>query len=124
MALFDMKTIPAPWRGEGATMKVVDVGKVGWVPGPSDIGTMTSYGIWWSPVKEGGGGHNTYVLVRSDTGPYVAPSGERVRLLSINGGGEVRWSVEPYSALNSPGTGFGGEGAFAAFELEVYDVNA
>jgi len=37
----------------------------------------------------------TYVVVRCEDGCFVNLDGVRVRLVSINGHGEIRWTVEP-----------------------------
>lgn len=78
--------------------------------------------VWWSPQKwrdEGNrldpaGGFNSFCLLADPNGRWVARSGERVSLVSINGIGEIRWSVDP----NSPHYG---EGAVDHFGLKKWE---
>jgi hypothetical protein len=78
--------------------------------------------VYWSPQRwrdengrlEPAGGFNSFCLVENPDGRWVARSGERVSLLSINGIGEIRWSVEP-------GSEHYGEGAVEHFGLKKWE---
>ncbi len=50
--------------------------------------------VYWSPRKPTGGGYNSFVVVADERGPFVTSDGARVALISINGIGEIRWSVD------------------------------
>ena len=78
--------------------------------------TQNRYWVYWSPSKPTGGGCNSYTLSLDGTGPW-SYKGQPVRLLSVNGIGEVRWEVKVRDGLECPDTGWGGEGAVKYFEL-------
>lgn len=78
------------------------------------LGQLTDQGVYWGSKEQNA---PSYVQVESEDGPYMNINGVRVRLLSVNGHGEIRWTVEPQ--YNKSG---GDSDAAAAFGLEV--VNA
>lgn len=61
--------------------------------------------VFWSVAK------NSYVIVRDPKGEWLH-HGEPVTLASVNGRGEIRWTVVTHSPHQ-------GEGAVEHFELEV-----
>lgn len=76
--------------------------------------------VFWSERVEKDGevvrhGGNSFVVVASDTGDWRTRDGERVALLSVNGIGEIRWSVsaQQYDHRNA-------EGSIEHFELEPW----
>lgn len=77
--------------------------------------------VFWSPAVDRAdgshGGGNSYVLEFDDSGPWLY-RGHRVRLLSINGVGEIRWVVRPQDWRFVPSRGAGGEGAVEYFGLK------
>jgi len=69
----------------------------------------TTTDVYWSPrryvtetrpdgttYQEQRGGCNSYVLVYDERGACRAPDGTRCSLVSVNGGGEVRWVIEAW----------------------------
>jgi len=65
--------------------------------------------MFWSPKTEKQNGFNSFVLVANPDGPWATKDGTRVTLASINGIGEIRWTVER--------NGDHGEGAVEHFGL-------
>lgn len=79
--------------------------------------------VFWSPQRwrddgdrmNPAGGFNSFVLVEDPKGRWMQRRSEkRVSLLSINGIGEIRWSVEP-------GSEHYGEGAVQHFDLKKWE---
>lgn len=91
-------------------------------PGRVAIALMSEYSpgkdtVYWSPrgLHDGRGGFNSFVLVAdAERGQWRMADGKRVNLLSINGIGEIRWTVDPHSKHY-------GEGAEMHFRLMPWD---
>ena len=81
--------------------------------------TDTTQDVFWSKMK------NSYVLVESFDifGNFEAPDGTGVRLLSVNGAGEVRWPVmvqDIVFALRAEKEGWLDEGSTIDEQLKAF----
>ncbi len=72
-------------------------------------GTMTSQSCYWTTKT-----YSSYILVKSDSPKWETEDGSSVRLISVNGLGEIRWEVSPYSSWG----GDDGQEAVKAFNLK------
>ncbi len=81
---------------------------------PNNGGEFTYQDVYWTS-----GIYASYVLVEAgDVSCYwLTPDGQKVRLISINGLGEIRWEVTPDSSW-----GADVDETVAAFKLEKENV--
>ncbi len=89
------------YGGRGVAVALLSVR----TPGPDTV--------YWSSKTADRNGGNSFVIVHDEQhGDWTTRDGRRVALISINGGGEIRWKVSnrPYDHRNA-------EGAIEHFEL-------
>ena len=113
---FEMMQRDAPWRGAGATVWVVNLEDcIRRGPPNNLVPTLWDNNrVFWSK------NYNSYVMViprEGEQGQFWHETEGQVNLYSVNGQGEIRWSITASDAESASEGGFGGEGAAQAFGL-------